>query len=113
MFTSIYIYIYGRIYIPYMEGYMDIYIYTLYMYMLYIYIHTCLLSTFGSGGNKRRKAVRREVYGRGINYRRFRASLRNSPCYMRVDVTLAPCACAGKQTINRKVRRRIIHPPPR
>ena len=39
MFTSIYIYIYGRIYIPYMEGYMDIYIYTLYMYMLYIYIY--------------------------------------------------------------------------
>lgn len=51
-------------------------------------LYTCLLSTFGSRGNKRRKAVRREVYGRGINYRRFRAFLRNSPRYMRVDITL-------------------------
>lgn len=39
-------------------------------------LDTCLLSTFGSSGNKRRKAVRRQVYGHGINYRRFRTFLR-------------------------------------
>ena len=113
VYFHIHIYIWKDIYSIYGRIYGYIYIYVIYVYVIYIYIHTCLLSTFGSGGNKRRKAVRREVYGRGINYRRFRVSLRNSPCYMRVDVTLAPCACAGKQTMNRKVRRRIIHPPPR
>lgn len=33
-------------------------------------LDTCLLSTFGPRGNKRRKAGQRKVYGRGINYRR-------------------------------------------
>lgn len=54
-------------------------------------LDTCLLSTFGSSGNKRRKAVRRQVYGHGINYRRFRTFLRK--CNMRVDITLTHIGC--------------------
>lgn len=61
-------------------------------------LDTCLLSTFGPRGNKRRKAVRREVYGRGINYRWFRAFLRNSPRALRSRTRIVT-----KETVNHEV----------